>query len=434
MSRPVFDEAVEACVTGEAQGLIVAKLDRFARSLSGALTTIERLERAGAGFISVAENIDTSTPAGKFQQNIFLALAQMERERIAESWESSRRNAVEKRRIHVASKTPTGYLRAEDKTLIPDPATAPAIRDIFRLRAEGNGWSRLRDHLRERGVKSPYGGNWTPQGLKNIVRNRVYLGEARSGAYRCKDAHPALVSQAEWDAAQRARGVVTPARSEGGALLSGIIRCAGCRYVMKPDSIRDRNGNRVDQYRCRNQGAGGDCPSQASVLRHILDPWVVEQLFLAIDANGILARPAEASLRLTDAERNVEEARFEREVFLTSVSAAEFGADAYAAGLRARQERLDEAMSELAAIAGQEDARNRLPEPTTLAEMWPTLSTQRRRSIIAGAFDAVMLRRPEKGSRTHISERAHIITAGNLPSDFPRRGLRTPIRSFAFPE
>jgi site-specific DNA recombinase len=224
MSRPVFDEAVEACVTGEAQGLIVAKLDRFARSLSGALTTIERLERAGAGFISVAENIDTSTPAGKFQQNIFLALAQMERERIAESWESSRRNAVEKRRIHVASKTPTGYLRAEDKTLIPDPATAPAIRDIFRLRAEGNGWSRLRDHLRERGVKSPYGGNWTPQGLKNIVRNRVYLGEARSGAYRCKDAHPALVSQAEWDAAQRARGVVPPTLHEGSSRASSAAR------------------------------------------------------------------------------------------------------------------------------------------------------------------------------------------------------------------
>src|SRR5207237_7139673 len=45
--------------------LVVWKLDRLSRSLRDVLTIMERLSEAGAGFRSLTEAIDTTTPAGR---------------------------------------------------------------------------------------------------------------------------------------------------------------------------------------------------------------------------------------------------------------------------------------------------------------------------------------------------------------------------------
>src|SRR5919197_5391093 len=57
-SRPEFDKALAAIEEGAADGLIVAKLDRFMRSLPDALDVIERIESAGGQLISVSDNFD----------------------------------------------------------------------------------------------------------------------------------------------------------------------------------------------------------------------------------------------------------------------------------------------------------------------------------------------------------------------------------------
>ncbi|HEY2435653.1 MAG TPA: recombinase family protein, partial [Solirubrobacteraceae bacterium] len=64
MSRPVFDHIMQRVRTGQTGGVIVAKLDRFARTLAGALTVLEEFEQLGATLVSVADNIDLSTPVG----------------------------------------------------------------------------------------------------------------------------------------------------------------------------------------------------------------------------------------------------------------------------------------------------------------------------------------------------------------------------------
>src|SRR3990170_3762805 len=60
--RPGFQRALGMIEHDEADGLIVSRLDRFARSLVDALRAIERINRAGGELISVAENFDTTTP------------------------------------------------------------------------------------------------------------------------------------------------------------------------------------------------------------------------------------------------------------------------------------------------------------------------------------------------------------------------------------
>lgn len=63
-SRPQFNRALERVERGAAEGLIVAKLDRFMRSAADALKIIERIEAAGGQLISVADNFDLQLRQG----------------------------------------------------------------------------------------------------------------------------------------------------------------------------------------------------------------------------------------------------------------------------------------------------------------------------------------------------------------------------------
>jgi DNA invertase Pin-like site-specific DNA recombinase len=64
--------------------VVVAKYDRLARSLKDLIEIVETVGRAGAGFRSLAEDIDTTTPAGRLVFHVFASIAEFERARIAE--------------------------------------------------------------------------------------------------------------------------------------------------------------------------------------------------------------------------------------------------------------------------------------------------------------------------------------------------------------
>jgi DNA invertase Pin-like site-specific DNA recombinase len=76
--------------------LIVWKLDRLSRSLRDVLTIMERIAEANAGFRSLTEAVDTTTPAGRMMMHMVGAFAEFERamlrERTKAGLESARRN------------------------------------------------------------------------------------------------------------------------------------------------------------------------------------------------------------------------------------------------------------------------------------------------------------------------------------------------------
>jgi DNA invertase Pin-like site-specific DNA recombinase len=63
---------------------VVWKLDRLSRSLKDLLTILERITEAGAGFRSLTENIDTTSPAGRMLLQMLGAFAEFERSMVRE--------------------------------------------------------------------------------------------------------------------------------------------------------------------------------------------------------------------------------------------------------------------------------------------------------------------------------------------------------------
>ena len=80
--RPKFKALLELLQEGDT--LIVESISRLSRSVYDFLTVIRELDSKGVTVISAKENIDTSTPAGRFMMNVFASLYQMEREMMKE--------------------------------------------------------------------------------------------------------------------------------------------------------------------------------------------------------------------------------------------------------------------------------------------------------------------------------------------------------------
>lgn len=80
--RPKLQELLGQLRQGDI--VVVWKLDRLSRSLKDLLHILDRVDQAGAGFRSITEAIDTTTPAGRMMMQMLGAFAEFEREMIRE--------------------------------------------------------------------------------------------------------------------------------------------------------------------------------------------------------------------------------------------------------------------------------------------------------------------------------------------------------------
>jgi DNA invertase Pin-like site-specific DNA recombinase len=80
--RPELHRLLEHLRKGDV--LVVWKLDRLSRSLKDVLSLMERINQAGAGFWSLTEAIDTTTPAGRMMMQIVATFAEFERAMLRE--------------------------------------------------------------------------------------------------------------------------------------------------------------------------------------------------------------------------------------------------------------------------------------------------------------------------------------------------------------
>src|ERR671934_170818 len=82
--RRALDDLVRDARRRRFDVLVCWRLDRLGRNLKHLITLLDELQALGIAFVSLAEGIDATTPAGKLQMHILGAIAEFERARIAE--------------------------------------------------------------------------------------------------------------------------------------------------------------------------------------------------------------------------------------------------------------------------------------------------------------------------------------------------------------
>jgi DNA invertase Pin-like site-specific DNA recombinase len=166
-----------------------------------------------------------------------------------------RRKAV---KGEVLGRPPYGYKVGNRRRLELIPEEAVVVRYIFRLYLnEGMGIRLIARRLNEEGLKTRRGGNWSMVSIRDILRNRVYLGTYSRFGVRVPGSHPSLVSNDDFKMVQdrlNARRTSYSPRVTSQFLLSGIAYCGYCGNklvgVSRKQSWKRKSGERVEnQYR-----------------------------------------------------------------------------------------------------------------------------------------------------------------------------------------
>jgi hypothetical protein len=358
---------------------------------------------------------------GRFAIGILTMIAELELERIKENWATAITRAVD-RGIHISSRPPTGYERDEDKRLVPVEPAASAVNEVFRRRALGASWAELAAYLEKQGIATPRGNtHWSKAGVSGLVKNPAYLGQARSGSVVKEGAHEALVTRAEFDAAQSVKKSLLKTRDGSlaeQAMLGGLARCAGCGHTLKITGNTDRKtAARYPIYYCTGRYASGPCPSRATVRASLIDAYVEARVLKALQEEGsLLAQAVDASQALEDASRAVADAEHELDLFITNPKLLTLLGEAkFLSGVDARQRSLDEARETLAELRTQSTLADELAEGDLL-KAWPTLLTPEKRRLLHGLLDRVVVTRARgRGKNANpVPERTQIVLRGNV--------------------
>jgi DNA invertase Pin-like site-specific DNA recombinase len=146
--------AIESLNKGEAQGLIVSKLDRLSRSVADFLTILDISRRNKWALVIGDLAIDTSSPIGEAMATVSATFAQLERARISE-----------RTREGLAVKKSQGV-----KLGRPVKMSEELSGEILKLRLSGLSFRNIADKLNGERVQTVRGGKWHASTIKATVK------------------------------------------------------------------------------------------------------------------------------------------------------------------------------------------------------------------------------------------------------------------------
>lgn len=167
INRPGLTAVLAALDAGEAEGVLVAKLDRLTRSVKDLGTLLEGYFANKFALLSVTDQIDTSTAAGRLVLNVLTSVAQWEREAIGERTSAALQHKIANGE-HVGA--PALGHRVEGGRLVRNDSETVTLQRIAELRKEGLTFRAIATTLTAEGHQTKRGANWDPKTIQRYVK------------------------------------------------------------------------------------------------------------------------------------------------------------------------------------------------------------------------------------------------------------------------
>lgn len=318
-NRPEFKRMIDDAKRKGFDIVIVHKYDRFARNEIDHGVAEEKLNQYDVKLISVKEPIEDN-PVGQFMKSIIKSMNQYYSANLSE--EVMKTMAIKASRgLHLGGKAPLGYnvvgAEGEKKYEIND-SEANAVRLIFKMYSEGEGYSSIIDKLNQHGYRTKNGTSFKKNSITEILRNEkytgVYLYNRREKAkrvdgrkvktnrklkdddqiIRIEGGMPQIISDDVWKIVQKklAENVRKGGQFKAvhNYLLSGKITCRYCGRKMVGSSRKaGRNKELYITYKCNHKENGSKC-SCKEINKTYLERFVLNVLIQSIftDDNATL--------------------------------------------------------------------------------------------------------------------------------------------------
>src|SRR6266852_6222312 len=170
LDRPGLGKALGMLKTRQAEALLVVKLDRLTRSVVHLGELVADYFADGKwALLSVGEQIDTRSAAGRLVLNVLASVSQWEREAIGERTATAMQHKA-RQGEYTGGQAPYGRRVAEDGARLERDPHEEAARAVARqLRAQGLSLRRVAAELERRGVRSRTGRGFAPVQVARMV-------------------------------------------------------------------------------------------------------------------------------------------------------------------------------------------------------------------------------------------------------------------------
>ena len=393
--RPVFREAMDDALTGKYDVLVVHKIDRFSRKLRVTLEYFEKLGKAGVGFVSIQNDIDYSTPTGKFMLIMQGGLAELYSDNLSE--ETKKGWAERRAQGLYCGLLPFGAMKGENGIPVPHCDTHPGLVMAFELAAQGKSDREVAVALSTAGYRTAGNqGNrpFSRDTVRDMLQNRFYLGELPDGNNGwIKAKHQPFINEELFNMAQEQR--VHKRRSKNGSVrtkartysLSGLVWCGIC----KSKAGIHRGHNDKPRVYCRGRTQGADCNCKATFLGiyEAQIEWYLENFVIPEDYQE---RILEAHRKLETAYDDLAKRRATLENRLARIK------ELYEWGHKAKDDYLadyDAIQRELKVLASPEDKGETLNLLAhflgNVVDAWKETSQEQRNKLASALFEQVWI-------------------------------------------
>ncbi|MFA5033511.1 MAG: recombinase family protein [bacterium] len=265
--RPGFQNLIRDVKSNQVSSVIVTRLDRITRSLLDLINLEKIFEQYDTSFVSLTQNLDTSTPMGRFSFYILGSVAQLEREvdaeRVAENMTA---RAIRKK--WNGGVIPWGFKYVpKEKTIAIEPKEAEVVKKIYELYSEHKSFRKVLQLLNSTGYRTRNGSYWAGTSIHRILSNPIYVGaltynkrktKGNTSVSRPKEEHTIvenvfepIIEKEKYQEIQAMIDKNKPiaSRTKGSRhLLSGLVKCELCGTKMFGWSGYTKRGNRFYSY------------------------------------------------------------------------------------------------------------------------------------------------------------------------------------------
>jgi site-specific DNA recombinase len=169
--RPGLQDALKSLKKGMA--LVSYSLSRLARSTKDAISIGETVAKRKADMVSLSEQIDTTTAAGRMMFQMLAVLAEFERNLTAERNTSAlqHKKATAQKYTNI---TPNGFEAIQGR-LVQVLAETEVVAEIQAARSSGNTLQSIADNLNGRGIPTKTGKQWAPATIHLLLKRTALV-------------------------------------------------------------------------------------------------------------------------------------------------------------------------------------------------------------------------------------------------------------------
>ena len=171
--RDGYNTILDMIHNDELETLVVISISRWGRNLGEIYKSVQLMETKGVNFLSIKENIDTSSPYGRFTINLLSSLYEMELELIKDRVKDTLKMKKENGKVY--SKVPYGYDRIGDE-LIENKREKRLLNKIVRLKENGLSYKDICDYLKRNRYKTKKGTNFSKGVVFSMIKTHLKNG------------------------------------------------------------------------------------------------------------------------------------------------------------------------------------------------------------------------------------------------------------------